>query len=86
MKRTAFLLSVAVMVLGPSAAMAQWSDGFEAYADQKLLDNVGGWAGWDDDPGAAGTATSAQAHSGDLSILIGPSADAVHPFSNWASL
>ena len=40
MKRTAFLLSVAVMVLGPSAAMADWSDGFETYDDQQLLFTV----------------------------------------------
>lgn len=80
MKRTAFLLSVAVMVLGPPAAMADWSDGFETYDDQQLLFNVGGWSGWDDGAQFAGTATSAQAHSGEMSILVGPSADAVHPF------
>jgi hypothetical protein len=80
MKRTAVLLGVAVLVLGPATAMAQWSDGFEAYADQQLLHNVGGWTGWDDAEGASGTATTAQAHSGEMSILAGPAADAIHPF------
>lgn len=80
MKRTAFLLGIAVLVWGPPTAMGQWSDGFEAYDDQQLLHNVGGWTGWDDGAEFAGTATTAQAHSGEKSILAGPSADAIHPF------
>ncbi len=61
--------------------MAQWSDGFESYASGTLLDNVGGWAGWGNSPAAAGTATNAQAHSGENSIIITGGADAVHPFA-----
>lgn len=84
MKRTAFFLSIAALVFAPAAAMAQFSDGFEAYADEQLLDNVGGWAGWDDDPNAAGTATNDQAHNGKMSVRIAGT-DAVHPFSGFTS-
>lgn len=81
MKRTAFLLSVAILVFAPAAATADWSDGFETYGNEQLLDNVGGWAGWDDDPNAAGTATDDQAHSGEQSVRI-RGTDAVHPFAS----
>lgn len=84
MKRTALLLSVAALAFAPAAAMAQFSDGFEAYSDQQLLDNVGGWFGWDDDSNFAGVATTAQAHSGKMSVEIA-GADAVHPFSGFTS-
>lgn len=73
--------AIAALAIAPAAALAQWSDGFESYSDGQQLYNVGGWTGWDDTQSASGTATSAQAHSGDLSILIGPTADAIHPFS-----
>jgi len=79
--KKAILIGIAAIAMAPAMALAQWSDGFEAYGDGQLLHNVGGWTGWDDLMGASGTATSAQAHSGNQSILAGPSADAIHPFS-----
>ncbi len=68
-----------------SASSAQYFDGFESYASGTLLDNVGGWAGWDNSPAAAGTATNAFAHTGENSIIIGPGVDAVHPFTGFTS-
>ncbi len=79
--KKAILVGIAAIAIAPAMALAQWSDGFESYGDGQLLYNVGGWTGWDNSSGAAGTATSAQAHSGLQSILAGPSADAIHPFS-----
>lgn len=77
----AILIGIAAIAMAPATALAQWSDGFESYGDGQLLYNVGGWTGWDNSSGAAGTATSAQAYTGSRSIVAGPSADAIHPFS-----
>lgn len=79
--KKAILIGIAAVAFSPALALAQWSDGFESYGDGQLLYNVGGWTGWDDSSGAAGTATSARAHSGNQSISAGASADAIHPFS-----
>jgi len=72
---------VAVLALVPTAALAQWSDDFESYGDGELLYHVGGWSGFFDEMNVAARATSAEAHRGNRSILIGPGTDAVHPFS-----
>ncbi len=59
--------------------MAQWSDGFEAYAVGPL--NAGGWDGWGGDPGARGIVDSTVAHTGEKSIQITGGGDAIHPFA-----
>jgi hypothetical protein len=66
----------------PAVAVADWSDNFDGYADGTKLYNVGGWSGWDDDPNAAGTVSSAQALSAPHSIVVSNDmgVDAVHPF------
>ncbi len=79
MKNT-LLAGALVLVLAPSNALAQWSDDFESYGDGELLYHVGGWSGFFDEMNVAGRATSAQAHSGNRSILISRYTDAVHPF------
>jgi hypothetical protein len=67
--------------LAASPANADWSDGFESYANGTLLNNVGGWGGWGASAASAGTATNAFARTGSNSITVaGPSGDAVHPF------
>lgn len=78
MKRV-LLIGFAIIAIAPAAALADWSDGFEAYPNGSL--NAGGWDGWDGTAGARGVVTSAEAHTGDKSIEIGGGADAVHPFS-----
>ncbi len=82
MKSVAMLTAVLV---APAAALAQWSDNFDSYASGTLLDNVGGWSGWDNTSGAAGTASSAFSLSGPNSIEIGPAADAVQQYSGYDS-
>ena len=83
--RRSLMVSMVAIAGFASASSAQYFDGFEAYASGTLLDNVGGWAGWDNSPAAAGTATNAFAHTGENSIIIGPGADAVHPFTGFTS-
>ncbi len=60
-----------------------WSDNFDSYADGTYLYNVGGWTGWDNDPAAAGTVTSARYRSAPHSIVVNDTADAIHPFTNF---
>jgi hypothetical protein len=56
-----------------------FEEDFDSYPSGTLLDNVGGWFGWDNVPAAAGTADNAFARTGPNSILCGAGADAVHP-------
>ncbi len=82
------VLSSALAVLAiAGTASAQWSDNFDSYDKGTNLHGVGGWDGWDDDPGVAGDVTSDQARSGPHSIMIsdGTGNDAVHPFTGFDS-
>lgn len=87
--RTGFKsIAVAAVALAlPAVASAQWMDDFESYANGTVMDNVGGWAGWDNSPAAAGTTVNLQAFGGENSIQVGGNAggDAVHPFSGYTS-
>lgn len=88
MKRKLVLLSVVLAILALAlAAVAYaapfWYDGFESYANGTVLQGVGGWKGWDNNPAAAGTVSNAQAHTGANSVAIGPAADAVHQFTEY---
>ncbi len=58
-----------------------WSDNFDSYPDGTVLYNVGGWTGWDNNPAAAGTVSSAQARSAPHSIAVSDTADAIHPLT-----
>jgi hypothetical protein len=81
--RKGILVSMIAVAGLASAANAQYSEGFEAYAPGTLMSGVGGWDGWGGSAGAAGMTSSAQAHSGQVSISTAnpAAADAVHPFS-----
>lgn len=90
MKRKRVLFSVVLVILALAVATVAyaspfWYDGFEAYANGTVLQGVGGWKGWDNDPTFAGVVSNAQAHTGANSIAIGPAADAVHEFSGYGS-
>ena len=61
-----------------SLASAAFADGFESYASDTALHNVGGWMGWDNSKGAAGYATNSLARSGANSIDIRSTSDPVH--------
>lgn len=77
--RKGILVSMIAVAGLASAASAGFVDGFESYPDGPLFD--GGWDGWDGVEGARGIVTSAFAHTGQKSLLITGSADAVHPFA-----
>ncbi|MBU0637981.1 MAG: PEP-CTERM sorting domain-containing protein [Planctomycetes bacterium] len=81
-----FGLAVALLYL-PTSAVADWSDNFDSYAAGTKMDNVGGWAGWDNVSSAAGTISDVQALSrpNSMSVSNGAGSDAVHPFSGYTS-
>jgi hypothetical protein len=87
MRRAAALLAVVALMALPAGVMADWSDNFDGYADGTKLDNIGGWAGWDNVPAAAGTVSSLQSLSAPHSISVSNDlgVDAVHPFSGYTS-
>jgi PEP-CTERM motif len=76
----AALAAVCVMVTSGSAR-ADWTEGFESYANGTLLQGVGGWKGWDNSPAAAGTVTNVRAHTGTNSVVVGAPGDAVRTFT-----
>jgi len=78
------VIATSLVLLSPMAAMADFIDGFESYAAGTVLDNVGGWKGWDNVAASAGVVSNAVAHSGSNSIQIS-SRDAIHPFSGITS-
>jgi hypothetical protein len=67
-----------IELLGSLAPL--WSDGFESYEAGTILNNVGGWAGWAGDEGAAAPVSDAFAYSGLNSVEIPGTADLVHEF------
>lgn len=79
---TAKIIAAAAIICLPSSVLAQvWEENFDSYAAGTVLDNVGGWAGWDNTPAAAGVVSDLQARSGPNSVDIRNAADAVHPFT-----
>lgn len=89
MKRKRVLFSVVLVILALAVAAVAyaspfWYDGFEAYANGTVLQGVGGWKGWANDPAAAGVVSNAQAHTGANSIAVGPAVDAVHEFDGYS--
>ena len=76
-------LAVALGLTGlASTALGQdWTDGFESYSDGQLLDNVGGWRGWDNASGVVGNCSTEQAHAGTKSIRTDTNDDAIHNFT-----
>lgn len=85
MRNSAVFCGAAALLLATAGASAQWSDNFDSYADGTVLDGVGGWGGWNDDPNAAGVVSDDQSLSSPHSISVSGTGDAVHPFSGYAS-
>ena len=85
------LCALAGLAILPTAASADFVDGFEAYAAGSNLHGQGGWKGWDNDPAHAGTVSNAFAHTGVNSAQITtPSAtaygdDLTHEFTGATS-
>ena len=87
MRRAIAVAGVIALVWVPAGALAQWDDDFDGYAAGTKMDQVGGWAGWDDVGSAAGTISDAMALTLPNSIEVSNSAgvDAVHPFIGYDS-
>lgn len=82
------LFSAAILLAClPANAVAQWSDNFDSYPNGTVLDNIGGWFGWDNTPACAGTVSNAQSLSNPHSLSVSNSLgnDAVHPFTPLTS-
>jgi hypothetical protein len=78
MKHATLLASALLALTLPAAA--QWpGDNFDSYTNGQLLQNVGGWKGWDNVPGVAATVDNSQSRSSPNSLLVGATTDAVHP-------
>jgi hypothetical protein len=84
-RKLVFLLPVLALLIGllplVVSAGGPWSDDFDSYANGTVLDNVGGWKGWDNVPIAAGVVDDAQASSAPHSVRIDTVMDAVHEYS-----
>ena len=79
---TARLIAAAAIICLPSSALAQvFQENFDSYTLGTVLDNVGGWFGFDNVPAVAGVVTDVQARSAPHSVDIRASTHAVHPFS-----
>lgn len=76
MKKRGVLCALVVAGLAP-AAMAQWSDNFDAYP-LGSIDGMGGWQGWDGTPAFAGIVSDTVARSGRNSQKIDQASDSVH--------
>jgi hypothetical protein len=78
---------VLMVALGLAAgtAVAQWTENFDGYANGTVLNNVGGWFGWDNVPAACGTVTNEQALSAPHSMKVWNDDDAVHPYSGYTT-
>ncbi|MEX2243726.1 MAG: PEP-CTERM sorting domain-containing protein [Fimbriimonadaceae bacterium] len=80
MTRTRTLL-VAIAVVAPLSAMAQWSDNFDSYATGSQLHGQGGWKGWFNAPASGALTSSAQALSAPNSVDINGGSDLVREYS-----
>ncbi len=79
---------VLVLVAGiglATVAAGQWNENFDSYPNGTVLQNVGGWFGWDNVPTAAGTVTNERSRSSPNSMKIWGDDDAVHPFTGYTS-
>ena len=77
------MIGVAVLVLAaPATVQAQlFFDNFDSYGSGSTIIGQGGWEGWDSNPGADATVTSAQAASAPNSLAVSGGADVVQQFA-----
>lgn len=83
MNLRAVVCAIAAAGLAP-AALAQWSDNFDAYPAGSI-EGRGGWTGWDAAPSAAGEVSSRFARSGPNSQSISGVMDSVHEYPGITS-
>jgi hypothetical protein len=73
------ILAMALLLVA-GAAVADWEDNFDSYANGSNLNGQGGWIGWEGDTTVVATVTDAQALSAPHSVTIHPTTDIVHTF------
>ncbi len=75
--RSSLLAIALVACLIPAAALAQWSDNFDAYAPGGLI-GQSPWDGWQGNPAADANVTAALSRSAPHSVEILPTSDVVN--------
>jgi hypothetical protein len=84
MKALLILGAVVGLVLVPSAAMANWSDNFDAYPVGPLVPpGLGGWEGWDFTASATGYVVASPFLSPERSQEVLGATDSVHQYSGY---
>jgi hypothetical protein len=78
--RVLTILAAASLLIVP-AAVADWSDNFDSYANGSALAGQGGWAGWEGDSTLTAYVTDDQSHSAPHSAEILPTTDCVQTFT-----
>lgn len=71
-----------------SMTMVSWSDNFDSYANDQVLDGDptdGGWKGWDNVPAAGATVRDDQALSPLYSVEVAGATDLVHEYSGYTA-
>ena len=62
-----------------------WTEDFDSYTAGQNLHQVGGWKGWDNDPGATAFVSDDYALSSPHSVKIEAGADLVHEYSGFTT-
>jgi hypothetical protein len=71
----------ALLISLPAAAVAQWSDNFDSYANGSGIIGQGDWEGWDGSAAPNATVTNVLSTSAPNALEVGPIADVVQRFS-----
>jgi hypothetical protein len=75
-------VALAVALGGASTGWSQvWTENFDSYTNGQVLDNVNGWAGYDNVGIFAGVVSNAQSFSSPNSLFISSQQDAVRTFA-----
>ena len=80
---SSFLAAFAGLLLFVPAASADWSDNFDSYSVGDGLHEMGGWAGWENNPAYDAYVTDVQAYSSPNSAAIHPTSDIVQDFDDY---
>jgi hypothetical protein len=75
-------LSIALPAIRVSAA-SDWYENWDSYTTGQDMHGVGGWKGWDNNPGATAYTSNSQSFSAPNSIAISGNSDLVHEFSGY---
>lgn len=85
MNRLVLASAVVVLLTALPAAVADWSDNFDSYANGSSMHGQGGWKGWDNDPAWTAYVTDVQSLSSPHSVDIVDTSDLVHEYDGYTS-